>query len=148
MRDCFICGSEANYDLLCKRCGQFFCQEELSNLLSEENQKILREKYEIVYKALNDKYKELKNIQCETRLPEGRVELIKRLPKPKNANVIDIICIADSISCSYLESFYQIVIENQGIVLGEYVRKEILCWPKQDLKKIANLSLYAKIFSN
>ncbi len=146
MRDCIICGSEDNYESLCHSCGQFLYQDELLHLHSDENKKMYREKYEVVYKVLNDKYEELKNQQSETRMPQSSIELIKRLPEPKNANIVDIICIAESISCSYLESFYQSYMDNIDMVLGDYVRKEILYWPEHNFKPLANLSIYARTF--
>ena len=83
-------------------------------------------KYKVCYKTLKRVEKSIKNGSYErNNLPDDVVTILRRLPSPEKIEPIDTIFIADSISRSKLEYYYQVPTDI-GKSLGEFARQEIL----------------------
>jgi hypothetical protein len=105
-------------------CGKSLCESDIKKLNSQRNE--LVKKYKVCYKTLKKVEKSIKKgLYKGINLPDDIVTVLGRLPSPEKIELVDIICIADSISRSKLEYYYQIPIDT-GKSLGEFVRQEIL----------------------
>jgi len=123
---------------VCLKCGKSLCEASIKKLNLQREE--LVKKYIVCYKTLKRVEKSIKDGSCEQKnLSVADVDILGRLPNPKEIEPIDIICIADSISCSKLEYYYQVP-TNFGKSLGEFVRQEILKgYDKDRLRKLSGL---------
>ena len=124
MEDCPFCNATDQRGPVCLRCGKSLCEADIKKLNSQRDE--LFKKYIVCYKTLKRVEKSIKNGSYErNNLPDDVVTILRRLPSPEKIEPIDIICIADSISRSKLEYYYQIPTDI-GKSLGEFARQEIL----------------------
>jgi hypothetical protein len=126
MQDCPYCHARDQWGPICLECGKSLCEDDIKKMnLGKVD---LIEKYTICYNALKNAEKLIKNelyekIPLPDTLPD--ISLLKRLPKPKEIDLIDIICVAESISCSKLEAYYKVPTDS-GERLGDFIRQDIL----------------------
>jgi len=124
MEDCPFCNATDQRGPVCLRCGKSLCEAGIKKLNSQRDE--LVKKYKVCYKTLKRVEKSIKNGSYErNNLPDDVVTILRRLPSPEKIEPIDIICIADSISRSKLEYYYQVATDI-GKSLGEFARQEIL----------------------
>lgn len=126
MQDCPYCHAKDQWGPVCLNCGRSLCENDIAKMnLHKEG---LIEKYTICYNTLKNVEKLIKNesyekIPLPDTLPD--ISFLKKLPKPKEIDLIDIICVAESISCSKLEAYYKVPTAT-GESLGDFVRQDIL----------------------
>jgi len=142
MEDCLFCNATDQWGPVCLKCGKSLCEASIKKLNSQREE--LVKKYKVCYKTLKRVEKSIKNGSCERKdLPNDIVTILGRLPSPEKIEPIDIICIADSISRSKLEYYYQVATDF-GKSLGEFARQEIL--KGYDRNRLIELSRLKNVF--
>ena len=139
---CPFCGAAAQRELVCLKCGKPLYEHEIKKLDSEREG--LVSKYKICYNTLNRAERSIKNGTYEYKVPpEEIVKILGEVPSPEKIESVDIICIANSISCSKLEYYYPNKTDS-GKSLGDFVRQEIL--KEYDHYQLGKLSKLRDIF--
>ena len=142
MKDCPFCNATDQWRPVCLKCGKSLCEISIKKLNSQREELI--KKYKVCYKTLKWVEKSIKDGSYERKdLSDDIVNILGRLPSPEEIELIDIICIANSISCSKLEYYYQVVTDF-GKSLGEFVRQEIL--KGYDSNRLIELSRLKNVF--
>jgi len=142
MEDCPLCNATEQWGPVCLKCGKSLCEASIKKLNSQREE--LVKKYMVCYKTLKRVEKSIKDGSYERKdLPDAVVNILGKLPSPKKTEPIDIICIADSISRSKLEYYYQVPTDF-GKSLGEFARQEIL--KGYDSNRLIELSRLKNVF--
>lgn len=142
MGNCLFCNAKDQWGPVCLSCGKSLCEGDIKKLNSQRDELI--KKYMVCYETLKRVEKSIKDGSYERKnLPDVAVNILGELPNPKKIEPIDIIYIADSISCSKLEYYYQVPTDF-GKSLGEFVRQEIL--KDYDKYRLRGLSGLRNIF--
>lgn len=142
LKDCPLCNATDQWGPVCLKCGKSLCETSIKKLNSQREE--LVKKYMVCYKTLKKVEKSIKDGSYKRKdLPYDIVNILARLPSPKEIEPIDIICIANSISCSKLEYYYQVPTDF-GKSLGEFTRQEIL--KGYDRNRLIELSRLKNVF--
>lgn len=142
MEDCPLCNATDQWGPVCLKCGKSLCEASIKKLNSQREE--LVKKYLVCYKTLKRVEKSIKDGSYGRKgLPDDVVNILGKLPSPKKTEPIDIICIADSISRSKLEYYYQVPTDF-GKSLGEFARQEIL--KGFDSNRLIELSRLKNVF--
>ena len=139
MKDCPFCNAADQWGPICLMCGKSLCESDIIKLNSQRNE--LVKKYKVCYKTLKKVEKSIKKgLYKGINLPDDIVTVLGKLPSPEKIKPVDVICIADSISRSKLEYYYQVPIDT-GKSLGEFARQEILkgCYNADRLIELSRL---------
>ena len=124
MENCLFCNATDQWGSVCLKCGKSLCEDSIKKMNSQREELI--KKYMVCYETLKRVEKSIKDGSYERKnIPDVVVNILGKLPNPKKIEPIDIICIADSISRSKLEYYYQVPTDS-GKSLGDFVRQEIL----------------------
>lgn len=144
MENCLFCNATDQWGPVCLKCGKSLCEDSINKMNSQREELI--KKYTVCYKTLKRVEKSIKDGSYERKkLSDADVDILEKLPNPKNIEPIDIICITDSISCSKLEYYYQVPTDS-GESLGEFVRQEILKDYNYDINRLRELSGLRNVF--
>ena len=142
MENCLFCNATDQWGSVCLKCGKSLCEDSIKKMNSQREELI--KKYMVCYETLKRVEKSIKDGSYERKkLSDTNVDILGKLPNPKKIEPIDIICIADSISRSKLEYYYQVPTDS-GKSLGDFVRQEIL--KDYDRDRLRELSGLRNIF--